>query len=373
MKSRYNSGHKHLKCMAQSLFGTFGEASVKNWTEAAKKELGGKDPFDALALTKGGLAIKPYYDQSDTLAITEDNLRPSLDPYLGPRGWHNVPDITVKDCAAANKLALWHLNNGADGVQFTLDTKTDMAKLLHQMELTACSIFFVPKNGRSTLLGEFEQYVHAKGFDKTKIVGGIFCQPPEGAGGTTGQGLEDWGNFHALGHMVQPAGPTDEIASALLLGVSMAGTMESPLPAISHLAFSFSIGPDFFLEIAKLRAFRRLWYQVCHAYGATSGQAYVHGLSHSWDKESFQPNANMLKSTSAALSAILGGCDAITIKPEDDSPLKVRIARDVLTILREESHLNRTADAVAGAFYLESLTNQMAKTAWAKFQQTTNA
>lgn len=142
--------------------------------------------------------------------------------------------------------------------------------------------------------------------------------------------------------------------------------------AFRHLAFSFSVGTDFFLEIAKLKAFKRLWHQVGTVYSISEENNLVslHGLSPSWNKEKYQPNANMLKSTTSAISCILGGCDLITVEPEDEgNALKSRIGRNVLTLLREESHLNQPADATAGSYYLESLIDQMAKEAWTQFQK----
>jgi methylmalonyl-CoA mutase len=78
----------------------------------------------------------------------------------------------------------------------------------------------------------------------------------------------------------------------------------------------------------------------------------------------------MLKSTTTAMSAILGGCNVITIMPEEDEgSFKSRVARNVLTILREESYLNLTADATVGSYYLENLIEQISISAWKKFQE----
>lgn len=358
--------------MAKSQFDIFNKTDLKTWTEAARKELGGKDPFETLSIAKNDLIIKPYYDKEDTRGLTVNNLRPSRNPYLGPRGWYNTPDIIVSNCEDANKLALQYLNSGADGIRFILEADAQPDKLLHQIELPYCSVFFVVKNGQSKILGDLIQYVNAKDFDKAQIVGGIFWEMPVDVKSIPLQGLEGWNNFHALGLIVQPDDPISEITNSLIAGVECLDSGGvNPKQLIHQLSFSFAIGPDFFTEIAKLKAFRRLWLQVCHAYGVTDKEdtLLLHGISNPWNKDDFQPNANMLKSTTAALSAILGGCDAITIKPEEDNSFKNRIARNVLTILREESHLNQTADAVAGSYYLESLIDQMAKTAWGKFQQ----
>lgn len=370
-------GIKIFQAMAQNIFSTFNEASIKSWTEAAKTELGGKDPFDALTISKKNLIIKPYYDKEDTVDLTENNLKPSKNPYLGARGWYNTPEVVVKNCEAANKLALLHLNNGADGIQFILDTDIKIDKLLDQIELTACQISFSVKNEPPKILSDFVEYVNAKGFDKTQIVGGIFWRTIIDTKSISLKNLEGWDNFHALGIIISPTeDPINEIVDALLSGVACINSAEAnPTQFISQLGFSFIVGTDFFIEIAKLRAFRRLWQQVSYAYDVTDkgDSLWLHGISHPWNMNDFQPNANMLKSTTAALSAILGGCDAITIKPEEDSFFKGRIARNVLTILREESYLNQTADAMAGSYYLESLTDQLAKTAWTKFQQKVKA
>lgn len=357
--------------MARSQFDTFKKADIKIWTEVAKKELGGKDPFDTLTISKKDLIIKPYYDKEDTAGLIEDNLSPSQNPYLGPRGWYNTPDVSVKNCEEANKQALSHLNSGADGIQFTLETDIEINKLLNGIELPYCSLFFVTKNEQSKIVSDFVQYANAKGFDKTQIVGGIFWQTPVELKNIPRQSLDGWSNFHALGTIVQSSlDPVSEITDALLSGVkTVEADGQNAKKLIPQLAFSFTIGKDFFIEIAKLKAFRRLWRQVSHAYGVTDNSLLLHGTSNPWNKEDFQPNANMLKSTTAALSAVLGGCDAITVKPEEDSPFKNRIARNVLTILREESYLNHTADPTAGSYYLENLIDQMAKTAWKKFQQ----
>ncbi|MEP2671297.1 MAG: methylmalonyl-CoA mutase family protein [Cyclobacteriaceae bacterium] len=362
--------------MAQSQFDTFNKADLKTWTEAAKKELGGKDPFDALGLSKHDLIIKPYYDKEDARDLTVNNLKPSLNPYLGPRGWYNSPNINVVNSELANKLALEYLSSGADGIQFTLETEADLDKLLEKIELPYCSIFFVVKNEQSKILSDFAQYIKTKGFDKAQIIGGIYWQA-SAKPKLSSADLQGWDNFHALGLSIPPSeNPINEIVNALLAGVKIIAADEpNSSQLIQHLSFSYAIGTDFFIEIAKLKAFRRLWQQVCYAYGATdkNNSMLLHGISNPWNNEDFQPNANMLKSTTAALSAILGGCEAITVIPEEDNSFKNRIARNVLTVLREESHLNQTADAIAGSYYLENLIDQMAKTAWEKFQQKVNA
>lgn len=359
--------------MSQGQFNTFSKADIKTWTEAAKKELGGKDPFQSQIVSKGKIDIKPYYDQSDTSTLPEDILAPTSNPYLGPRGWYNAPNVVVKDNKEANKEALLHLNNGADAIQFTIEAEIQVEVLLANIELPYCGIFFLMKSDQTKLLIDFEQYVNAKGFDKSQIVGAVFWTKPPALQNIPVQSFSKWPGFHVLGHIIPESDPITEISNALLAGTRcIQSDMDNqPDLIISQSAFSFSIGKDFFMEIAKLKAFRRLWRQVSHAYQVTDkdDSVLIHGSSAPWNNEKFQPNANMLKSTTAALSAVLGGCNAITVEPEEHNTFKARIARNVLTLLREESHLNITADPTAGSYYLEHLIDQLAQSAWTKFQQ----
>lgn len=363
--------------MSQGQFDTFSHTNLNTWIEAAKKELGGKDPFEALSISKNDLIVKPYYDKEDTKDLAENILHPSDNPYLGPRGWYNTPNINVKNCAEANKLALEYLGSGADGILFTLQTEAELDILLNQIELPYCGIFFITETEQSKLLNDFAQYVSSKGYDKSQVKGSVIWTDTINTQNVSLQPLQGFNNFHALGISIPKAdNPVNEIADALLAAVDILNAGDTDTrEIIHHIHFSFTVGTDFFTEIAKIRAFRRLWVQVCHAFAVTDKDDthLLHAISTAWNKESFQPNANMLKSTTAALSAILGGCDAITVMPEEDNSFKNRIARNVLTILREESHLNQTADAVAGSYYLESLIDQMAKTAWEKFQQKVNS
>lgn len=366
--------------MGQDHFTSFLNTDRKAWAEAAKNELNGKDPFETLSFVRGGITIRPYYDVSDINKINESTLLPSSDPYLGPRGWYNTPKIDVIESSVANVKALEHLNNGADGVLFNVQSTLNIEKLLANIQLPYCATFFQFENGQSNFLNDFEQYVDSKNFDKTQIVGGLFSNAHQTDFNISLNKFEKWNKFHAMGICIPTTSdPIAEITNALLIGVNtidkQAEHAVNIKTILSQMAFSFNIGTDFFMEIAKLKAFRKLWRQVVGAYQVVpNNELFIHGCSPAWNDENYQPNANMLKSTTAAMSAILGGCDSITIENEnDEAAFKSRIARNVPTLLREESHLNQTADATAGSYYLESIIDEMAKEAWNNFQKEVKA
>ena len=343
----------------------------------ARKELGGKDPIESLSIKKQNLVIKPYYDAEDSIHISKFYNKPAANPLLGPRGWLNTPLVTVDDEKLANKAALIHLNNGADAIMYKINGPCKLKTLLKDIELPYCGSYFIAENSSTDLIPQLIELTNTKGFDKTQIVGGIFWNSIPTDKVDLLKVFAGWDKFRLLGNLISTElNATEEIGKALLWGVQTIELCADKNLAFRHLAFSFNIGPDFFLEIAKLKAFRKLWDQVGTAYSISEEDIpfLLHGLSTCWNNEKYQPNANMLKSTTSAISCILGGCDLITVEPEEEgNPLKSRIGRNVLTLLREESHLNQPADAAAGSYYLESLTDQMAKEAWTQFQKAVTA
>ncbi|MEI9920797.1 MAG: methylmalonyl-CoA mutase [Bacteroidota bacterium] len=108
------------------------------------------------------------------------------------------------------------------------------------------------------------------------------------------------------------------------------------------------IGEDFFLEIARLKSIRK-----------ENPGVFIHAYIKPFINDAYQPHGNMISSTCRALAAVLGGCDALTI--EADSELENRVAKNVSLILREESHIHKTADATAGSYFIESLVKGSSK------------
>lgn len=127
----------------------------------------------------------------------------------------------------------------------------------------------------------------------------------------------------------------------------------------------FAVGSNHFMEIAKLRAARRLWAGVAAAFGA-SGEVRIHARTAAENKTLYDPAVNLLRVSTEALSAIVGGCDSLTITPCGFDP---HLAENVQHILREESHLDAVVDPGAGSYYVEALTGEVAARAWGLFQE----
>jgi methylmalonyl-CoA mutase len=170
----------------------------------------------------------------------------------------------------------------------------------------------------------------------------------------------------------QGAHDIQELGYGIAAGVERLAELAETLPVetiASQVEFVFAAGPSYFIEIAKLRAARMLWAQVVTAFGSCDDSACrmrLHVRTPRRNKSAYDRYTNLLRATTEALSAVVGGCDRLTIEPFGfDSHL----AANVQHILQEESHLDAVADPAGGSYYIEALTDSLAREAWKLLQQ----
>ncbi|MFT5315363.1 MAG: methylmalonyl-CoA mutase, partial [Candidatus Krumholzibacteriia bacterium] len=146
-----------------------------------------------------------------------------------------------------------------------------------------------------------------------------------------------------------------------------------PVSVAPLFQFNVEIGTDFFMEMAKLRALRLLWSRVLVASGVAAEKArtFVHATTARRDHSSLAPHVNMLRATTEAMSAIMGGTNSLSVRSfdGDDSQLGLRVARNVQLVLAQECGLGQVADPAGGAWYVECLTRDLAQNAWSEFQK----
>ncbi|PLR76505.1 methylmalonyl-CoA mutase [Bacillus sp. V3-13] len=143
---------------------------------------------------------------------------------------------------------------------------------------------------------------------------------------------------------------------------------------LEKIVFKVAVGANFFMEVAKLRAARLLWLKVAEAFGAGpgSGKAVIAAETSAFTKTVYDPHVNMLRSGNEAFAAVLGGVQYLHVSPYNDpegspNPLAERIARNTQLLLKEEAYLNKVADPAGGSWYIEQLTDELAKKAWEMF------
>jgi len=171
-----------------------------------------------------------------------------------------------------------------------------------------------------------------------------------------------------------------ELAFALATGVEYLRELQARSVTVDQAAprvlFAFSLGSNLFMEIAKLRAARMLWAKMIAAFGGgeDARKLHVHARTSDWNKTLYDSDVNMLRATTEAFSGVLGGCDSLHIGPKDEiagvpSDFSRRVARNTHTVLREEAGLTRAVDPAGGSWYLESLTDTLARKTWGLFQE----
>jgi methylmalonyl-CoA mutase len=326
------------------LWSEFSAASYNTWLAAARHELQGRDPERALARQKGLLHVRPYYHAPADAELPQLPLGPV--PFMGARGWINAPQVVVADEHKANTLALEHLAQGAEGVLFKLQKNNiDLQQLLKGIELPYCYIFFrgVVADSFATPLADF--------FLNTTVNGGILHNATVSARDLP-VGFRPYGIDVPL-----TAESSDALVRALQQGLQLLAQPANNIAA--KIFFSVELGTDFFLDIARLKAIRFLWREALQQ-NQVDHDPFLHAYSPEWAGTAYDPHGNLIKSTSAGLAAVLGGAEAITLLPEDDTnTMMVRVARNVSSILREEAHMAKVADATAGAYYINDLVQQL--------------
>jgi methylmalonyl-CoA mutase len=188
--------------------------------------------------------------------------------------------------------------------------------------------------------------------------------------------LTAWGaRWHDAG-----ANAIEELAWTFASAVETMRAMEArgvpPARAAGRFLLGFAVGPRFLVEIAKLRAARLLWARITEACGCpeAAGSVFLLARTAAANLSAIDPHTNILRTTTEALSAVLGGCDGLTVLPYD-RPLGLpseparRLARNTQLILREESRFDRVVDTAGGAWAVESLTNELAERAWGLFRE----
>ncbi|MDX6767317.1 MAG: methylmalonyl-CoA mutase family protein [Candidatus Methylacidiphilales bacterium] len=176
------------------------------------------------------------------------------------------------------------------------------------------------------------------------------------------------------GHAIQELGFGLATAAEYLRAMHQQGLdVDTVAP---RLRFAITVGSDFFTEIAKLRAVRIIWSQLIAALGGSekSQGLTLHVRTATYNKTVYDPYVNMLRTTVEAFAAVLGGTNSLQVGPFDEvlrtpDDFSRRIARNTQLILQKECQLDRLIDPAGGSWYVEWLTDQLARGAWDLFRK----
>jgi methylmalonyl-CoA mutase len=395
----------------------FPDATEADWLREVEKALKGKSVDSITRKTADGIGIKPLYRESDFAAATDPLGTPGEAPYLrGPTAapdkwlpWDIRQSFAHPSPAETNTEILRDLErgvasielrvdaSGADGVQLCTaeDFKTALAGVDASMAAVALDCVSSTGVREAALLAQWGQSQPdpAKikldfnlnplgalartgriegGLDAAFTHAGSFCAAMAGAFPAANQWRMD-------GAMVHEAGGSEaqELAAMIAMAIDTARRLEGLVSlknVTTRMIFAVALDANYGIGIAKLRAARRLRARCLEALGLEAAPMKLQGVSSARMLTKYDPWTNMLRGTCAAFAGAVGGADIVTVRAFNETlglpeELGRRIARNTQIIAMEESQLGRVADATGGAWFTETLADDLAKAAWAEFQQ----
>lgn len=405
--------HIKINNMAEKLFAEFPPVSTQQWEEVINKDLKGADYEKKLVWkTQEGFSVRPYYRAEDLKGLAHIGSEPGAFPFV--RGtkcdnqWLIRQDYCACDLSEANASAKDGIMKGAESVGFIIDagkhlTEGDIRILLDGIDVEKTEINFKGCCCKSTdVLKNFISYIKSKGASPDKVSASFDFDPLKTLT-VAGKSCDDYGKLlkecvdmvsdypgiRVIGvyaYAFNDAGST--ISQELAYGLSMGSQYMDALTDLGlsadeiacRMKFTFSVGSNYFMEIAKFRAARLLWANIAKAYGIrddNSGKIRIHAVTSSWNQAVYDPYVNMLRNTTEAMSAAIAGVDSLEVLPFDHAYKKPgefsnRMSRNLQSILKEESHFDKVTDPAAGSYYIENLTASIIKSAWALFIEAEN-
>ena len=402
------------------------------WKEIAEKELRGRALDDLTWNTLEGIDVKPLYTEEDTAGLDHMGSIPGQAPFTrgvkatmyAGRPWTIRQYAGFSTAEESNAFYRRNLAAGQQGVSVAFDLAThrgydsdhprvvgdvgkagvaidsveDMKILFDGIPLDQVSVSMTMNGAVIPVLASFIVAGEEQGHDKSVLSGTIqndilkefmvrntYVYPPEPSMRIIADIIEYTSNempkFNSIsisGYHMQEAGANlvQELAYTLADGkeyvkTAMARGMDVDKFA-GRLSFFFAIGMNFFMEAAKLRAARMLWYRIMDDLGAKNERSKMlrtHCQTSGVSLQEQDPYNNVIRTAYEAMSAVLGGTQSLHTNALDEAialptDFSARIARNTQLILQEETGVTNVVDPLAGSYYVESLTAELAEAAW---------
>lgn len=364
----------------ENLMEAFSPVSLQQWKEKLKLDLKGKTFEDLSSLDRNGMTLAPFYNkengrQGGTLFQNGD--------------WAIVSRVLVGDnVAESNKNALAALQQGASGIVFEIGAAadTDPSTLLKAIDYP---YIFLTIDHRQDSMSEAWRNFFKSGDNNASSQQPFFFYDPignqlsgtstafEGAGYAQLLGdLSPYSGIAVDGRRYHNAGANSvtQLAAVLAHCNEYLNALKNAdqLDIAANMQVRMATGTQFFEEIAKLRAFRKLLPLLGEAYGLNL-KVHLHMAAGMLHRTPLDTYTNLLRDTIAGMAAVLGGCDSLEIPAFDANATSPsgrgdRLSRNQQLIFKEESYLNSVADAAAGSFYLDQRSEALAEAAWKMFQ-----
>lgn len=370
----------------RTLFDAFPRSSKQQWIELLTKELKGADFASALHKQDviEGITYPSYFHLEDAAKTIQV---PGKFPYtrgnsMTDNDWFIGTYVAVKDAKTANTQALKYLNAGTNALIFDLRgvQACNISVLFDEIGLEYIRTYIFPDS--TAQMEEIRQWLEGK-----PGVFVAFYNNPLEQGNLQLPATSAHKSFHIDAYPVQQAGAnaSQELAFALALGkayideqIRQGSTADD---ALASVHFTLGVGSNYLVEISKFRAFRTAWAQIARSYKPEHGcneTACVTARTGFMNKSLKDPYTNLLRQTTEAMSAVLGGADHLWVQPynalsnEGITGFSQRMATNISLLLKEESYLDKVIDAAGGSYAIEHFTATLAGKAMELFRELDN-
>ena len=410
----------------------FPKPDVEDWKKAAAKSAPGGNADELAWNTPEGIEVKALYTAADTTNLPFTDTLPGFEPFVrGPQAsMYAVRPWTIRQYAGfstaeeSNAFYRQSLAAGGQGISVAFDLAThrgydsdhprvvgdvgkagvaidsveDMKILFDGIPLEKTSVSMTISGAVLPVLAGFIVAAEEQGVRQEQLSGTIqndilkefmvrntYIYPPEPSMRIvadiieyTAEKMPKFNSISISGYHIQEAGATQ----ALELALTLADGKEYVRTAIARgmdvddfagrLSFFFGVGMNFYLEVAKLRAARLLWWRIMKEFGPKNPRSMMlrtHVQTSGWSLTEQDPYNNIVRTTVEAMAAVFGGTQSLHTNSFDEaialpSDFASRVARNTQLILQEETHITSVVDPWAGSYMMERLTQDMADKAW---------
>ncbi|MCG3210971.1 MAG: Methylmalonyl-CoA mutase [Anaerolineae bacterium] len=413
----------------------FTPPTLEEWQAEAERSLKGRPLEKLITKTYEGIDVQPMYRRADAADLPYLNSLPGFAPYLrgsAAAGYTTAPwlisqEIPYSTAADFNSALRYDMERGQTAVHLPLDqasqlghdpdealpgsvgadgvsiaTVDDLAAALEGIDLEQTPLFFGATSAAVPTAALLFALVKRQGRDTANLRGSLEMDPL-GTLARTGQLPRSVaGAYNVMAHLLrwsllnaphflvvtvhgQPyadagASAVQELAFVLATATEYLRQMIERGLSVNDVAprlrFSLSVGGNYFMEVAKLRAARLVWAKVVKAFGGSDDaqKLTLHARTAAGNKTVYDPWVNMLRVTTEAFAGAVAGVDSLHTGHFDEAigqpdEFSRRIARNTQIILQNEAHLSKVVDPAGGAYTVEKLTDDVARRAWTLFQQ----
>lgn len=348
---------------------TFDNADFQQWKNLAVQSLKGKPYEKLMTSTYEGITLQPLYYENvkseNTLAIQQ---------MKGNCGWTIAQQTFAENGNAFLEQLESSLERGNesivyDGTASIAWTEEELIRL--SSHFTNYPVYLFNTRSEDPILRAFDFVHHEVRQEVQGIVQTEDWTIPVGFDNVRTAGVDLWKIHH------EGADAVTELAVALSQASKLATNSASFQSFVKNFYVRFAVDTHFFMEIAKLRAFRILWKAFSKAFDVDETPSIpVFAVTSIRSFSKLDPHVNLLRAGNETFAAILGGGDIIMTHPHNiltgPNASSIRYSRNIQLVLKEETHVEKVLDSAGGSYFIEKLTNELVEKAWNLFLEIEN-